>query len=128
MSKTSTFGKILKKTIDEKGISQRWVADAAGTTEATISRYISGAHSPSVLEVLVGISRGLNVSTDYLLGLSQIENPKSDTTAEERIILSCIRKASLDDMEVVMTLLKKYMSQSERITLETIYQEEKKTG
>lgn len=54
----------------EKKISGKELAEGANTTEATISRYVSGKRSPEILEVLKNAAKFLGVSADYLLGLT----------------------------------------------------------
>ena len=46
------FSSLLRSIMDERGISQKWLAEAANTTEATISRYINGVHQPNVLLIM----------------------------------------------------------------------------
>lgn len=111
---TTDFGKILKQLLDDRGISQKWLADAADTKEATISRYVTGVNKSSRLDILVNIARSLDVSTDYLLGLTDIPQFKSETTSEERILLSAFRKASERDINVIWSLLEPYLSPNER--------------
>lgn len=108
------FSKILKATLDERGISQKWLADAAFTKEATISRYITGVNKSPNVEILVNIAKALNVSTDYLLGITDVQNYKSDTTAEERMLVSAFRRASERDCSVIWQLLEAYLTPSER--------------
>ena len=43
-----------------------------GVTELSISRYIHGGRIVSV-PILIDICKALNVSADYLLGLSEVE-------------------------------------------------------
>lgn len=109
------FGDILKQTLEERGISQKWLADAAETKEATISRYVNGVNKSSRLDILVNIAKALGVTTDYLLGISDIPNPaRADVTAEERILLSAFRKATDRDVSVIWQLLDPYLSPSEK--------------
>lgn len=108
------FARILKQTLDERGITQKWLADAADTKEATISRYITGVNKSPNVEILINIAKALNVSTDYLLGISDVPRIKSDTTSEERILLSAFRKATDRDIAVVWQLLDPYITPSER--------------
>ena len=108
------FAKILKQLLDERGISQKWLADAAETKEATISRYITGVNKSPNVDILINISRALNVSTDYLLGITDIPRYKSDTTPEERILVSAFRKATERDVSVIWQLLDPYITPSER--------------
>lgn len=109
------FGRILKQTLDDRGISQKWLADAAETKEATISRYVTGVNKSSRLDILANIAKALNVSTDYLLGISDVPNPaRSEITAEERILLNAFRKASDRDISVIWQLLDPYLSPTEK--------------
>ena len=64
------FAQRLKEIMKEKKISGKELAEGANTTEATISRYVSGKRSPEILEVLKNAAKFLGVSTDYLLGLT----------------------------------------------------------
>lgn len=59
----------LRDSRERKGIKQRELSQLCGVTEFQISRYENGKSEPgaSVLEL---IARSLDVSTDYLLGLS----------------------------------------------------------
>ena len=124
------FARILRQTLDERGISQKWLAEAADTKEATISRYITGVNKSPNVSILVSIEKALDVSTDYLLGISDVPRIKSDTTSEERILLSAFRKASDRDVAVIWQLLDPYIAPSERGFLTQSDQKEsaKKTG
>lgn len=108
------FAKILKQTLDERGISQKWLADAADTKEATISRYITGTNKSPNVDILISIAKALNVSTDYLLGISEVPNIKSDLTPTERIMLAAFRRASERDAGIVLHILDSYMSPNEK--------------
>lgn len=108
------FGFILKNLLEERGISQKWLADAASTKEATISRYVTGVNKSSRLDILVNIAKALNVSTDYLLGLSDVPHVKSDINAEERIMLSAFRRASERDVSIIWSVLDSYLTPNER--------------
>lgn len=48
--------------------SNREFAEICGTTEATMSRYLSGARMPKG-PIITAMAKALHVSTDYLLGL-----------------------------------------------------------
>lgn len=60
------FGNSLKELIDDSGYSQREIADAAGLSEATISRYIKGSVMPTA-KAIINLSLVLNTDADYLL-------------------------------------------------------------
>lgn len=55
--------------IEERNISNKQLADAIGVSAGNTSDWKSGRSKPSA-EVLVRIAKFLNVSTDYLLGVS----------------------------------------------------------
>lgn len=108
------FGEILKQTLEERGINQKWLADSANTKEATISRYINKVNKSARLDILVSIAQALNVSTDYLLGLTTQPHPNYKLSAEEAIILKCFNKASKKDISIILAILKDYATQQER--------------
>lgn len=61
----------LKDLLQEKGMTQRELADRTGLTEATISRYVNGTRRPRG-EALLNIALTLGVTTDYLLEASDL--------------------------------------------------------
>lgn len=67
-----TIGQRLKKVLDERGMMQKELAEKIGITEMAVSRYVHGGRIISV-PILVDICRTLNISADYLLGLSEVE-------------------------------------------------------
>ena len=119
------FGYRLKQTLDDRGISQKWLADAAGTKEATISRYINGVNKSSRIDILAKIATALNVTTDYLLGLSDTPTrDKPEYSAEERILISAFREASERDTAVIWQLLDPYLSANEKELLSLLHERE----
>lgn len=67
-----SFGQRLKRVLAERGMMQKELAEKIGVNEMAISRYIHGGRIVSV-PILVEICKALNVSADYLLGLSEVE-------------------------------------------------------
>lgn len=63
------FNNRLKECRLECGLTQLQVAQSLGVTLPAISQYEKGIREPS-LELLVKYCKLLNVSADYLLGLS----------------------------------------------------------
>ena len=95
------FGTTLKNLLDDRGISQKWLADAAGTNKS------------SRLDILASIAKALNVSTDYLLGITDVPQRKSELTAEEFILISAFRRASERDANIIWSILGTYLTPSE---------------
>lgn len=67
-----TLGQRLKKALDDHGMMQKELAAEIGVNEMAISRYVHGGRMVSV-SILIDICKALNISADYLLGLSEVE-------------------------------------------------------
>lgn len=57
---------VLSKLLKEKGKTQRWLAEQTGTTETTISRYVSGNRKPKI-DIAFKIAKILNIGIDELI-------------------------------------------------------------
>lgn len=88
------FGDRLQGLLRDQGVTQKDLAIRIGTTEATISRYVSGDREPKA-DVLANIATALHTTSDYLLGIErdEFDFPKikrmiarnaSEITAQER--------------------------------------------
>lgn len=110
---TTTFQERLSKVIEERGLKQKDLAEIAQTTEATISRYFNGERTPHI-EVLVSISKSLNVSIDYLLGVSDVPYVNNGYSTEERILVSAYSKANERDTTIIWQLLEPYLNNREK--------------
>ena len=105
----STFSDRLKLTIEKRGTTQRWVAEQAGVRESTISRYISEKNAPAILDILAGISTALNVSSDYLIGLTNIPTKtKTGESGEVLRLIRCFERMLPEDKAVLWALCNKY--------------------
>lgn len=71
------FKRRIQELLFENKINQKELAEKIGLTPATLSRNINGLNPPKA-EVVLSIAHFFNVSTDYLLGISDIRNPKDD--------------------------------------------------
>ncbi len=63
-------------------MTQRDLAERLNTTEATLSRYVSGSREPKA-DMLANIATALNTTSDYLLG---IEKDDFDLPKVERLL------------------------------------------
>ena len=70
------FGKRLKDLRESSGLTQKQVAERVGVTSAVISAYETGIRQPSYA-VLVKLAALYNVSSDYLLGISDSRTRES---------------------------------------------------
>lgn len=60
------FGDNLREMLSEYGITQRELADEAGLSESTVSRYLNKQMAPSIFAV-INIAHVLNCSIDELV-------------------------------------------------------------
>lgn len=103
------FPNILYSLLRQRGMTQKMLADKAHTTEATISRYLTDTKRMPRADLIVSIAEALDVSTDYLLGLSPIASRQS-LSPEMEELFSCYSKASESDRKVIWAVLDKYQA------------------
>ncbi len=73
MQTEKVFQERLRLTRNEKGVSQKQVADGVNITEVGYQNYEVGRRKPN-FDVLVSLADFFNVSLDYLVGRS--DNPQ----------------------------------------------------
>ncbi len=95
------FGDRLQGLLRDQGVTQKDLAIRIGTTEATISRYISGDREPKA-DMLANIATALHTTSDYLLGIEHDEynfprvkrliarNASAMTDQERRALISAL--------------------------------------
>lgn len=108
------FSNILYDLLQQSGITQRMLAEKANTTEATISRYLTCADRMPRVDLVVSIAKALNVSTDYLLGLTSVPT-SNEYTGEVEELISCYTRASDSDRKVIWAVMDKYQTPNIRI-------------
>ena len=79
---SKAFGQRLLNLLQKQGITQKELADRINTTEATLSRYVSGDRVPKA-DMLANIATALHTTSDYLLG---IESDDFDFPKVERLL------------------------------------------
>ncbi len=77
MATNNTFAKILTELRERTGKKRQEVADALEISRASLEYYEKGKRKPDI-EVLVKIADYYKVSTDYLLGLSDVPTTDKD--------------------------------------------------
>jgi len=108
------FSNILYDLLQQRGLTQRTLAEMAHTTEATISRYLTNSDRMPRVDLVASIAQALNVSTDYLLGLTSVPNRQSFTD-EISSLISCYNKANDNDRKVIWAVLDKYKDSNIKI-------------
>lgn len=76
------FTERLKQSINERGLTQRMLATLIGTTEQSVSRWAKGNRTPNA-DMLYRMCKALDVSADYLLGLSNEKVNNMDAVKAE---------------------------------------------
>lgn len=71
----------VNKLMYEHNINQLGLSKELQITQSTLSRNLNGIHRPKA-EIVNGLAEFFNVSSDYLLGLSDERNP---TSAKEQL-------------------------------------------
>ena len=64
-----TIGCRINQLLAEKDVKQKDLAKELGVTDNTVSYFVSGARKPNI-EQIIKIAKYFNVSTDYILGVS----------------------------------------------------------
>ena len=65
---SKAFGERLLSLLQKQGVTQKELAERINTTEATLSRYVSGDREPKA-DMLANISTALHTTSDFLLGI-----------------------------------------------------------
>lgn len=104
---TEEYGRVfprhLRELMQEKNITQQTLADQIDKTRQSVGYYMDGSSSPD-WKTLADIARFLNVSSDYLLGLSEVRTTDENQRgicektglSEEAVSSLLIHKRNLD--------------------------------
>lgn len=67
-----TFGERLRQLREERNLTQKALAGVIGVSPRMVSFYESGTHFPREEGILLKLAQFFGVSTDYLLGYSDV--------------------------------------------------------
>ena len=67
-----TFGERLRQLREERNLTQKALAGVIGVSPRMVSFYESGTHFPREEGILLKLAQFFRVSTDYLLGYSDV--------------------------------------------------------
>lgn len=67
---STALGQRLLSQLQKQGMTQKELAERIHTTEATLSRYVSGDREPKA-DMLANIATALHTTSDFLLGIEQ---------------------------------------------------------
>ena len=122
------FSDNLRKAMAHRKVTQAWLADKANQKEATISRYVNGVNKSPQIDILVEIAKALNVSTDYLLGISNVPVTTDNLSHEELLLIYAFERASKRDAAIVWQILEDYLTIEEKGDLSALEQKTDQAG
>lgn len=109
---------------DKRGLTQKDIAERLDTTEATVSRYVSGIRTPNI-ETAVELASLFGVSMDTLCG---IDPPAVERQPPEiSILINCYKNASDEDRRVIWSFLNRYMSTEQKTVIALVMANEKES-
>lgn len=107
------FSTRLHDIIEARGVTQAWLAQKAQTTEATVSRYMSGVHKPN-LDVVARIAKALNVSIDYIMDMSLSPAPYAEPENDIVVLANAYRRADDEHKKILWSVLESYLTPEEK--------------
>lgn len=99
----------IQELLFEKRITQQDLAHEIGLTPATLSRNLSGTHAPKA-EVIVAIANYFNVSTDYLLGLTDNRHSHNNTITIDPLYIKIydeLKELDQDSQDDIFSMISK---------------------
>lgn len=105
----NNIANILKNLRIQANMSQEELAKLLGISRSAISSYENGTRSPNH-DILIKIATIFNVSTDYLLGLSEIKTNKDQFNLVFSEIRALLETSDLNDKQKneILTEVKNY--------------------
>lgn len=89
----------IKQIREEKGVSQRQLAEIVGVSAVTVLNWENGIYDPSAKD-LVKLSRALGVSIDYLVG-------NDDQDGEKDAVRKALNRLSKEELiELIVNAIK----------------------
>ena len=100
----TSFGERLKQLMEDQSISQRDLAAALNISKSTVSGYVNSYREPDFLLEIASI---FHVTTDYLLGNSDIPSlPTSAHNNQSILLLSYFEQLSPEVQNIVLKEVK----------------------
>lgn len=101
----SDFSKRLKELRKSKGLTTTDLGEILGTANSTISRYENNKRTPDS-EFLIKSSQYFNVSTDYLLGLTNIkQNNDDDVIIKIKLAKDKMKEKEKEKLEKILEVV-----------------------
>lgn len=103
----------MKEWITDHDIRQKTLAKEFHVTEAMMSHYMTGKNEVTV-DVVVKFAKKFGLSTDYLLGLSDVPQLPMQLDEDERQLIELFRTLYRDQQEAVHNQVQFFQKQNRR--------------
>lgn len=100
-----TLGERIKERRKQLGYSQHELSNLTGISHMQISRYEQNVNQPTS-EVIVTLAKVLNISTDWLLGLTDEGFDIGGLSDLERQAVSILRSKSPDRQPTILEIMR----------------------
>lgn len=97
MKKNLTLGERIEDLMKEKGVTNVQLAEAIGTKPGNLSKIRNGENTNPKSELIKNLALYFDVSTDYILGLSDVRNVE-DSYISKTLGLNAVSIARLKDI------------------------------
>lgn len=95
------IGARIQTIIDDRDISQTTLAARLGVRANTLNGYINGHHRfPQ--DLIASIANTLNISADYIFGLTDIPDPPMQLSHTERKLVESFRSLTREQRELIV--------------------------
>jgi transcriptional regulator with XRE-family HTH domain len=101
---SENFGEWLKNELNEKGISQKELADLSGITPAQISRIISGTRGIGE-QSIIAIAKALRIPVDLMFEKAYGIPSKSELSPKKRELMEKVKIADDSTVQLVIDML-----------------------
>ena len=107
---------IVGDLLASRQLSQRWLADACGVAEPTISRAVKGQSIPGT-DLVCKMADAFEGSTDYLLGRTSDPVMNSRKENVEYVVGRAFMRCDTRDRKIILAVLDEYMTGPESNTV-----------
>lgn len=107
------IGTRVQNMIEDRDMTQVALAEKIGVHQNTLNGYLKGKHRfPQ--EIIAPIAKALNISTDYIFGLTDIPDPPMRISKSEQLMIQTLRSLYRDQQEAVHNQIQFFQKQNQR--------------
>ncbi len=107
------IGARVQNMIEDRDTTQTALARQIGVAQTTLNGYVKGHHKFPP-DVFAAIAKALNISTDYIFGLTDIPEPPVRLSRSEQAMIQTFRSLYRDQQEAVHNQIQFFQKQNRR--------------